>query len=153
MALLTTVLLLIVGIGFLAQREGQYRAAQDQVYFVQAKAISNAGLQDALGKLAKDIDFPPIRANDQGIFSYMENIVDPSGVVVGSFRVSIDAKHRHRPYEVLEISSLGTLGNSTEPRAQVKRTLEIDMATNVRTNNGLPNPNLFQRNFTTTNSY
>ena len=60
MALFISVLLLIVGLGFLGQREGQYQAAQEQVYFVRAKALADAGLQDALGKLAKDIEFPPI---------------------------------------------------------------------------------------------
>lgn len=152
MALFITVLLLIVGLGFLGQREGQYRAAQEQLNFVRAKALADAGLQDALGKLAKDIEFPPIRSIDQSVFSYSEDVSNAAGQVLGSFRVSVNAKYRDRPYSILEISSIGTLGNPNEPLARVERSVEIDMAPQLRANGGGPNPELFQLHYHRTNS-
>jgi hypothetical protein len=153
MALFISILLLLIGMGFLGQREGQYRAAQEQIYFLQARVLADAGLEDALGKLAKDIEFPPIRSRDQGVFSYQEFMRDSNGDVVGSFRVSIDANYRDRPYSILRIHSVGNLGPEDDPLARVKRVLEIDMASTARAfNNGTPNPNLFNINFTKTNS-
>jgi hypothetical protein len=145
------VLLLVIGIGFLGQREGQYRAAQQQIYYIQAKALADAGLQDALGKLSKDIDFPPVRSNDQSVFGYQEIMRDTGGDRVGSFRVSVDVKYREPRYRVLRIRSLGILGAEDDPRARVERLVEIDMATTVRGSDA-PNPNLFKVHFTKTNS-
>lgn len=152
MALFVSVLLLLVGLGFLGQREGQYRAAQEHLSYIRAKALADAGLQDALGKLAKDVDFPPIRSNDQSVFSYSETLLDPDGSLVGTFRVSVDAAYKDRPYSVLRISSVGILGPLDKPLARVVRSTEVDMATNLRQINGPANPNLFKTHFTQTNS-
>ena len=152
MALFISVLLLIVGLGFLGQREGQYQAAQEQVYFVRAKALADAGLQDALGKLAKDIEFPPIRSVDQSVFSYSEEMRDSGGQLVGTFRVSVNAKYRDLPYAVLEISSVGLLGDPADPLARVERSIGVDMSAEVRSNAGGANPNLFKTHYTRTNS-
>jgi hypothetical protein len=153
MALFVSVILLIVGLGFLGQREGQYRAAQEQLFSMRAKMLAEAGIQDALGKLAKDIEYPPIRANDQGVFSYSEDMLDSSGDLVGSFRVSIDTKYKNRPYEILLITSEGILGDPTDPQARVTRDVEIDIAPLERKSGGGPNPNLFQLHYTRTNSF
>ena len=152
MALFIAVLLLIVGLGFLGQREGQYRAAQEQTYYVQAKALADAGLQDALAKLAKDIEFPPIRSVDQSVFSYSEQMTDSGGQPVGNFRVSVNAKYRDLPYAVLIISSVGTLGDPEEPLARVERSIEVDISPEVRSNAGGDNPDLFKLHYTRTNS-
>lgn len=141
-ALMLTTVMLLLGLGFLGQRRGQYRAAREFIQQSQAGALADAGLEDALGKLAKDVGFPPLRSNDQGSFTYSEDVADSTGQPVGSYRVAIDMRYSLQPYAVIRVTSRGLLGNGKTPTAVVSRTMEIDMA---------PERNPFRVLYVTTN--
>lgn len=146
-ALLITALMFAVGVGFLGQRSGQYQAAQEQINYLQALAVADAGLADAYTKLSKDIDFPPLRAADQSVFSYQDELLDNAGTRVGTYRVSIDLEYQNFPFELVRVTSTGVLGDVASPTAQVSRTMEIDIAELERGSNPLrltPNPELFR---------
>lgn len=96
----------------------------------QLKAIrppTDAGLQDALGKLAKDSLFPPLHSEDQSDFTYSEELQDSSGAAVGLYRVSITVRYRRSPYRLLRITSRGYLGGAQQPTAVSVKTAELDM--------------------------
>lgn len=146
-ALLITALMFAVGVGFLGQRSGQYQAAQEQINYLQALAVADAGLADAYTKLSKDIDFPPLQATDQSVFSYQDDLLDNTGARVGTYRVSIDLEYRNFPFEIVRITSTGILGPVASPTAQVSRTMEIDIAELERGSNPrsrIPNPDIFR---------
>ena len=126
-ALMISTVLFVLGMGFLGQRRGQSQAAREYLNQSQASALADAGLQDALGKLAKDVGFPPLRSDDQGSFVYSEEVFDSSNVSVGHFRVTIDTRYMLRPYEVLRVTSVGMLGDPKAPSASVSRRAEIDI--------------------------
>lgn len=125
-ALLITMVLLMVGLGFMGQRRGQYEAAREAIKESQAAALADAGLQDALGKLAKDIGFPPLRSDDQSDFTYSEPILDAAGVEIGGFRVTVIMRYSLAPYRVVRIQSRGHLGDLRNPTASVLKTAEVD---------------------------
>lgn len=126
-ALLLSTVLLLVGMGFLAQRRGEYAAALEHVRRSQAAALADSGLQDALGKLAKDVGFPPLRSDDQGSFVYLEEVFDAAGDSVGFFQVTIDVRYQFRPYRVLRITSRGMVGDRKKPTSTVTRKAELDI--------------------------
>lgn len=126
-ALLLSTVLLLVGMGFLGQRRGEYTAALEHVRRSQAGALADAGLQDALGKLAKDVGFPPLRSDDQGSFVYSEELFNADGESVGFFQVTVDVRYQFRPYRILRIISRGMVGDRKNPTATVTRKAEIDI--------------------------
>jgi hypothetical protein len=137
-----SIVLLMVGMGFLGQRRGQYEAARDYIEQVQAEAVAESGLQDALGKLAKDIGFPPLSSQDQSEFVYSEVLRDADGDQVGVYRVTITVRYAIGPYRVVRIHSLGLLGEQRNPRATCTKLAEVDID---------PNRTPFQVLFVTTN--
>jgi hypothetical protein len=151
-ALLISVVLLLIGIGFLGQRASQYEAAHERLYQAQAGALAQAGLADALGKLALDIDFPPLQSDVQEAFTYGDEMRDSSGALVGTFLVTVNRKYDGQPYQVIQITSRGSLGDPKQPRATASRTAEIDVAESLRGSDpAQPNPDLFRIYYTTSN--
>jgi hypothetical protein len=139
-SLMLCTVLLVVGLGFLAQRAGQYRAANGSILRVRAYALADAGLEDAYQKLCKDARFPPLNSDDQEEFAYSEELRDAGNRVVGSYLVRIDLRYRKNPYLIYLITSVGMVGSSTDPEARGTRTAELDISPRIR---GTVNPNPF----------
>jgi len=140
-ALLISLVLMLAGLGFIGQRAAQNRAANSARAGLQARALAEAGLQDAMLKLSKDGQFPPLYNDQQVIFTYQEDVTDGAGVVMGTYTISLDLTHRLAPYSVIKLSSIGRLLGTTP--AQVRLFGELDVSPTVRGTN-TANPNFFR---------
>ncbi len=131
MVLLVLVILLILGMAFLTQQTHLRGAARLAQSSVAARAIAEAGLEDARGKLEKDVDFPPPSDPTQQIFTFSEILTDHDNDPVGQYTVTIDHSKTERN-KVITVTSVGSLAD--DPRIQ--RTLygEIDISGDILTN-------------------
>lgn len=121
-ALLLGIVILLVGLGFLAQRRAQYQAAAEGSAATQALALAQAGLEDFRVKMAKSYDFPAWRP-EQTLFSYSEDF--PGGSYsVRVQRVLGNAALNPRP-TLYVVRSEGTAGDRGEPRA--RRVLQAEI--------------------------
>jgi Tfp pilus assembly protein PilX len=128
LVLLLTAVLLVLGLGLLSERSSQYRATMQAGQSAMAEALAEAGLEDARVKLDKDADFPPLGAEDQLLFSYSETVNNLSGQPVGSYEVQVDLRWRRPPWEIVRVTSTGTVGSVDNPLSQSSTTMEIDVA-------------------------
>ncbi len=127
-ALLMLTILLVSGLGLMASRVGGSRAASQAILSVQADAIARAGLEDALLKLAQDINFPPGYPwpIDQNFFAYTENFAN------GSYNVVVELNYARKiiepelfvdppsdnEYQIFRIVSTGLVGPRDAPLAR-----------------------------------
>jgi len=109
-SLLLTALIATMGLGFVTSRQLRYAGTVRAVNWGQAKALAQAGMEDARVKIERDLDFPPQRSEDQSKFSYRETLTDSTGVNLGSYVVTIDLAHAGPPYHVLRVRSRGLVG-------------------------------------------
>jgi hypothetical protein len=126
-ALLMASILLISGIGFVSQRRAQYEAAQKAGLDSAALALAEAGLADAKAKLIMDWDFPYVAGDGQRATSYIEELQDSSGNVVGTYEVTIDLRSLRDPFRVVVVRSTGRLGDLSTPDAVRTVEMEFDM--------------------------
>lgn len=92
-SLLLLLLLTLGGMILLGQRAAQYKAAALAPRTALARALAQAGLEDARVKLEKDLNFPPPGDNKQTLFRYDEAVRDLDGVLVGHYEVTVDSRH------------------------------------------------------------
>ena len=144
LVLLLSVIMLILGMAFIGSRALLYQGSSRVSDLAQAKALAEAGLEDARVKLDKDPDFPPPGRDEQDDFSYSEDVQDISGRTVGYYEVLINSTHRVGPYSVLRIKSIGRVGPREEPFAQHSIEAELDVSAEDRSNPTLSNPRHFQ---------
>lgn len=138
-------MLILLAMGMLGSRGSLYRAARDSARAGQARALARAGLEDARVKLAYDLDFPPPAADDQRVYEYLETMHDPdSGRIVGSFLVRVDTRFRVEPYHLVQVRSVGLVGDRLDPEARATVAATLDLSPQDRTNPSLPNPDLFE---------
>lgn len=137
-ALLVSVVLLIAGLGFLGQRAAQNRAVNASILKLRSRALAEAGLQDAIQKLSKDGQFPPLFADKQFEFSYLETIAG-----VGNYTVTVDITHRQPPYAIIRLTSTGRVGTPDTPQSDTQLTAELDVAPLTRGTSN-PNPDFFR---------
>lgn len=126
-ALLITVILLTLGLSFLGKRSTQYRRVAAVEASTQARELAESGLEDALLKFRRDIEFPPVRV-DQTVFTYTEEVVIDSERL-GGYQVSIDATYRQYPFRMLIIRSIGMAGPDPEhptARRMIQAEFDID---------------------------
>jgi type II secretory pathway pseudopilin PulG len=144
--LLLTSLFLVMGIGFLSQRQGQQESVQSARFRLQAREIARAGLEDAYTKLAKRRDFPPVAGLvGEESFSYTEPVTDFSDTRIGEYTVNVSLEFSPAPYQLARITSVGRLGASAAPIAQVILHAEVDVAINRRAVGApVPNPDRFR---------
>lgn len=122
-ALLITLILLTLGLTFLGKRSVQYRRVAAAEASAQARALAESGLEDALLKLRRDLEFPPVR-QDQSSFTYTEE-VNFDSQRLGGYQVTIDASFRQHPFRILTIRATGMAGpDPNQPTA--KRTIEAE---------------------------
>ena len=143
-ALLVSLVLLVASLGFLGQRAAQNRAVNASILRVQARAMAESGLEDAIQKLSKDGRFPPLFADKQTRFTYLETVTNGSGAIVGDFTVTVDVTHRGAPYSILKLTSTGRVGPvPTTPQAEMQLTAELDVSPFVRGTTNV-NPRFFR---------
>ncbi|MFN8608218.1 MAG: hypothetical protein U0931_11850 [Vulcanimicrobiota bacterium] len=138
--LMLSLVLLLLGLGFLNKRVSQYKGAYQTTYSVMALQLARAGLEDARIKLEKDLDFPPQAGLDQKAFSYTEILLPGEE----SYTVTVDLSLREAPFKVLRITSIGTSGPMTGPRARRKLTAEFDISPTLRSDPTSANPDFYQ---------
>lgn len=140
--LLLTLVLFVMGAGLLGSRGGQYKTAVKAAEASQARALAEAGLEDARTKLEKDVSFPPPGGQDQKQFSYSEFVTAfGSTEAMGGYVVTVDTRLAGEPYEVVRISSMGFLGPAQAPLATRRINVEIDLSLKNRLTGTAPNPN------------
>lgn len=142
-----TLLLFVLGLSFLGKRATQYRRTNHAALAAQAKALAEAGMEDALLKFQRDLSFPPI-STDQASFSYAEEMTD-GGVRVGSYTVTISGTYREEPYLVLLITAVGEAGDDPAmPAARRAMVAEVDISKLERIDtdsDGIFDPNPYYR--------
>lgn len=137
--LLITMILLTLGLTFLGKRSIQYRRATLYESAARARALAESGLEDALSKLRRDIEFPPL-SKDQTAFSYVEE-VRAGGERIGSYRVTLDGRKRYAPYAVWLITSQGEAGSDPANPLSIRTLrIEVDIHEKNRLDKTLSNP-------------
>lgn len=134
-SLLLCVILFALGTGLLSKQSAQYEAAQRLSRMAGARALAQAGLEDALAKLRRDPEFPPLTSEDQQEFSYTEELAP-----AGSYHVDIQRALHLKPWRILRITSQGRVGN-----ARYNLRGELDVSPKLRTDYvTTANPNLMK---------
>lgn len=134
-SLLLLLLLMLGGMVLLGQRAAQFRGAALVPKTAQARALAQAGLEDARVKLEKDLNFPPPGDQNQTIFVYNEPVRDLDNVLVGYYVVTVDSRRRTplQPPNPLEpslvvVTSVGRLGpDPLQPEAACALSLEVEV--------------------------
>lgn len=141
-ALLSVVVLLLLGFGLVGSQAARFRGVTRAAESAQARALALAGLEDARAKLENDVSFPPAPAGaGQNIFSYSERMDLPG--TAGSYTVIIDRTHEGLPFQVLHITAIGSLGRFDIPTAQHTLRAELDLSLTVR-GTSTDNPRFFR---------
>jgi len=92
----------------LTSSSGRYLAATHMLRASQARALAEAGLEDARVKLQRDCEFPPASSMEQPLYCYAEKLGG-----AGVYQVRIDSTHRGRSIPV----AITKLRNSSAPAA------------------------------------
>lgn len=143
LVLLVSVVLLVLGLGFLGKQAEQYSGARSVEEAAQARSLALAGLEGARARLSKDLSFPPPGDVDQRIFEYSETFTDLADAPVGTCVVRVDLTYADPPYLLLRLESTGLLGPADKPTARRQLTAEVDLSPAVRGAGGI-NPNYWQ---------
>ena len=125
--LLISSILLVLGLGFLTTKANDLKAAKQVALTAQARSLAWAGLERTRTKLEKDAHYPPPGSEEQLLYSYSEEILDPSGQPVGSYTVVLDQTHVQEPYYRLKIRCTGRVGQLTSPQSRYTLTAELDL--------------------------
>lgn len=130
-AILVTVLLAVIGFGLLASQSIQARGAHLVPLVSQARALAEAGMEDARVKLEKDPWFPFPAGDEQSVISYTEELssISAPGDVLGSYTVTVDRSHRRLPSRLMLVTSVGTVGEIRNPRARYVLRAEYEVDT------------------------
>lgn len=138
--LMLSLVFLLLGMGFLNRRASQYQGAYQTTYAITALQLARAGLEDARVKLDKCSDFPPSSGVDQKLFSYTEVSVPDEE----SYTVTVDLSLRGKPFCLVRITSVGTAGEMTRPRARRTLRAEVDLSATLRSDSAVANPDFYQ---------
>lgn len=141
-ALFLVLILLIMSLAFLSKKVLQYRGAVLLKHSALARALAEAGLEDARVKLERDLAFPPPGGEDQEVFSYTEDVYDGT-TRLGSSTVTVDTTWETTPYAVIRITSRGIAGPAEDPLAVRELVAELDVAPD--TGRTLPHPQIVYR--------
>ena len=116
MVLMIASLVMVLGVGFLSSNSPRYNASVYARASAQARALAEAGQEDARVKLQKDASFPPISSASQSTYSYRQTLTDDSGNLIGSYVVTVDWTYLVAPYFIITVHSQGLVGaNPAEP--------------------------------------
>lgn len=129
-ALLICLILLLLGMGFVGSQSDRYRGMKRAGETAKARGLAVAGLEDARLKIQNDLLFPPPMAVGQTTFSYGESMTigDPPQSIAGTYALIIETAYRTDPnYEVILITSTGSVGDVNNPVAQYQIKAELSM--------------------------
>jgi len=143
-ALLISIILLTMGMALLGTRVTQYKSALLVAPAAQARAIAEAGMEDAKIKLEKDLLFPPPGADEQTSFTYAEPFTDVDGTsVLGSYTVTVDIAKKNGPFFIYRLTSTSVVGSAEKPTAMRTITAELDVSPRVR-GGSMTNPGYYK---------
>ena len=137
-SMLLCLILFALGVGLMSKQSAQYEATLRMTQAAQARALAQGGLQDALAKLSRDADFPPLSTEDQQEFSYTEQVKDLDNNPLGSFNVKVNRSLHLKPWRILLITSQGRVGSS---RYSLRG--ELDISPTLRSNYTTTNSKLY----------
>lgn len=115
LVLLTILSIFILSSAFLTQKLNQQKASRLVLAEFQAQQIAQSALETVKVKLRYDPNFPPSNlAAEQPIFSYTEEMTDPSnGNLVGNYRVDCDRRWLYQ--NRLCVTVTATVGRQANP--------------------------------------
>ena len=116
-ALLVLISLLLLGMGLMSAQTARYRGVNRSQEAAQAFQLAQAGLEDVRLKLEVDTNFPPNPGDDQPLFNFAED-VQIGTTTIGSYEVVLDRSHEVPAYQLLHVTSIGTVGPKERPIAQ-----------------------------------
>ena len=116
-SLLVLIFLLLLGMGMMTAQTARYRGVNRCQEAAQAFQLAQAGLEDIRFKLEVDPGFPPNPGDDQPLFNYAEDVTIGSDDI-GSYEVVLDREHQKPPYQLMRVTSTGTVGPKEHPIAQ-----------------------------------
>lgn len=131
-ALLVSIILLLLGMGFVGSQADRYRGIKRSADTAKARALCIAGLEDARLKIQNDLRFPPPMAAGQTTFSFGEQLDVGAPPQPGTYSVVVETAYNVdglpiSPGRVLLITSTGSLGDPNDPVAQYQIKAELDM--------------------------
>ena len=116
-SLLILIFLLLLGMGLMSAQSARYRGLNRAQEAAQAFQLAQAGLEDIRLKLEVDPAFPPNPGDDQPLFNFAEDVTVGSETI-GSYEVLLDRDYETPPYQLIRITSTGTVGPKERPVAQ-----------------------------------
>ena len=123
-SLLILIFLMVLGMGLMSAQSARYRGLNRAQEAAQAFQLAQAGLEDIRLKLEIDPSFPPNPGDDQPLFNFAEDVtVGPDSI--GSYEVLLDRDFEKPPYQLIRITSTGTVGPKERPIAQ--RVLKVEL--------------------------
>ena len=140
MSLLLMSVIAVLGIGYVTSRQRRYSAAARALILAQARALAQAGMEDARLKIERDASFPPQTSADQTNYSYSEAVNSTTGTVLGRYVVNINTTYAAAPYYTLRVQSEGLAGpNSNKPTGSFTISAEFDLSPLSAGNSRNPN--------------
>ena len=139
----------VLGLGLLGRRAPQYESATQATLEAQARALAEAGLEDARVKLNHDQDFPPPGDDGQEIFSYRETVLDVDGQPVGYFDVQVDLSRKAAPAALIWVTSSGVVSDPLRPTTLIRKILRAEYESSLLLRGSdpvdqIPNPDYLQ---------
>jgi hypothetical protein len=126
-SLLILIFLLVLGMGLMSAQSARYRGLNRSQEAAQAFQLAQAGLEDIRFKLEIDPSFPPNPGDDQPLFNFAEDVqIGPDAI--GSYEVLLDRSYEKPPYQLIRITSTGTVGPKERPIAQRVLKAELQRA-------------------------
>lgn len=144
MTLFLLVLLSVTGLLFLSIQTTQRDETHQLMQAEKARQLAHAGLEDARQKLTQNYAFFDTLADGQQVFTYVERVSDVGEESPGGFEVTVDLRQSKRPFFLVQVSSVGMVGDLGRPAAMRRLMQEIDVSPWDRSDTSLSNPDLFR---------
>ena len=123
--LLTLVLLLVLGMGYLSQQMHRYRSSHQFRLLLEAQQLAEMGWRETELKLNKDSGFPPPADPEQLEFSFSETVNESNGQRRGFYHVTIDRRFALKE-QILMIRSQGEVCPPGQEQGLARYTLRLE---------------------------
>ena len=123
--LLTLVLLLVLGMGYLTQQMYRYRSAGQVRLRLEAEQLAHLGWCETELKLRKDSNFPPAADPDQSDFGFSESVLNADGKRRGFYHLHIDRRFALRE-QLLIIRCQGEVCPAGQEQGLARYTLKVE---------------------------
>ena len=129
--LLLLIILLVLCGAYLRSQASYYKGARANSWKAGARQLALSGLEDVRLKLLKDQTFPPTDLSTNR-FTYIEQVLDEAGGVVGTYRVTLRSDKSEKPLWILYVQCEGRLGPADNPVATHTLTALFDLSVTPR---------------------